>query len=377
MTNHSGGPIGDNHGAGSGITSAFIAILVLIAVVTFLGLLAGVILVLFPQPWSGPLGALAVAGLLVAGLTACGLMLSAVIVYRQMARLLEQVTTIDQQTAIMAEQSVARTQADTYVRSTMVDPAELRDLLAKIHETLLLPEDERARRFENMVEREVTERLAVTEQFIDSSDFHRARGELAALAERFGADVRIQEARERLEKAADAARADDIARVSRHVEDLMGAARWESAERMALELAEKHPVADEAASLIERVQRERKLFEQNHRQRMHEGIQELVHERRWQEAVTAARQFIQTFPVGPDADALRAQIETLEANADIQARQALERHIKQYIQQQQYWDALALARRIISEYPLSPQANALRAQLPRIEELARKQGPQK
>ena len=256
-----------------------------------------------------------------------------------------------------------------------MEPAQVRDLLAKIHETLLLPEDERLRRFEKMVEREFAQRLAATEQFVHSRDFHRARKELAVLSERFGDDPRIQQARERLEKVAEGTRANDIAQVSKHVEDLMGLAHWEEAQRATLELGEKYPLAPEPAALIERVRRERKLFEQKHHQHMHDEIQQLVHERRWQEALVAARQFIQTFPTGPDTEALRAQIETLEANADIQARQAVERQIKQYVQQQQYWDALALARRMISEYPLSPQANALRGQLPRLEELARRQQP--
>ena len=61
----------------------------------------------------------------------------------------------------------------------------------------------------------------------------------------------------------------------------------------------------------------------------------------------------------------------LTANADIQSRQALEQQLKELVRQHQYWDALALARRIISEHPLSPQASALRGQLPRLEELAR------
>jgi hypothetical protein len=110
---------------------------------------------------------------------------------------------------------------------------------------------------------------------------------------------------------------------------------------------------------------------------MHEEIQQFVHQRRWQEALRAAQQFLQTFPNGSDSDSLRSQLETLEANADIQARQALEKQIKEHLQQHRYWDAVALARRIIAEHPLSPQANALRSQLPRLEELAHQQEPQK
>jgi len=358
------------------------AILGLVGLATVIGLLAAVVMLASSgddledfEEWAGWFTATAVALPLVLGLTACGLMMGTILMYRHLARFSEQMTAIDQQTAVVAEQSVARTQADPYAGQTVVDPAETRDLLAKIHETLLLPDEERSRRFEQMMEREFADRLASTQRFIDAFDFHRARGELASLIERFGADPRIQEAQERLDKAAEAAAADDIGRITRHVEELMGSVRWDDAERICLELAQRYPLAQEPAPLLERVRRERKLFAQQHRQRMHDEIQRAVSERRWQEALAGARQFTQTFPTGPDADALRAQMDTLEANADIQARQGLERRYKQYIRQQQYWDALALARRIITEHPLSPQANALRGQVARLEELARAQGP--
>ena len=218
--------------------------------------------------------------------------------------------------------------------------------------------------------------MAATERFIDSHDFHRARQELASLAERFGSDSRINEMAERLEKTAQSALANNIILVSQHVENLMKQGDWDHAERIVLELADKYPTAVEPTALVERVQRERKAFALKHRQRMHDEIQQFVNQRRWQEALVANRKFIETFPAGVDTDALRAQTPTLQANAEIQARQKFEHHIKQYIEQHQYWDALAMARRIITEYPLSPQANALRSQLPRLEELARSQpGP--
>jgi hypothetical protein len=129
--------------------------------------------------------------------------------------------------------------------------------------------------------------------------------------------------------------------------------------------------------LVGRVRRERQIFEQRHRQRLHEEIQQFVHHRRWREAAHAANEFVNTFPTGPDSDALRAQMETLQANAEIETRQILERELKELLQQHRYWDALGLARRIIAEYPLSPQANALRRQIQRIEELARQHEPQR
>jgi hypothetical protein len=244
-------------------------------------------------------------------------------------------------------------------------------LFFDLRETLLLPEPERRRRFERLVERELQRGLTAAERYIISRDFHRAREELAMLVERFGQDERLRTAHERLEKAAEAARANDITHVHQRIDDLVSMGRWEEAERASRELLEKYPVSQEATALLIRVQRERKTYEQRHRQRLFDEIQQHVTQRRWREAAAAANGFLQNFPAGPDSDALRPQLETLVANADIQARQVLEQQLKELVRQHQYWDAVGLARRIISDHPLSPQANALRGQLPRLEELAR------
>src|SRR5690606_16245276 len=95
---------------------------------------------------------LAIAATLAGVLAACGLLIIGMVLYRQTESLVEKMTAIDQQTAILAEQSMARTQAHTYAQSTTVNAVELRTLLEKIHEVLLLPEHERATRFKAMVE---------------------------------------------------------------------------------------------------------------------------------------------------------------------------------------------------------------------------------
>jgi hypothetical protein len=353
---------------------AAMSILVAIAILTCIALSAVVVLVVRQGPVTG-MDVLAIAGLLVGALAAIGLLMVAVIIYRQIDTLLEKLTAIDQQTAILAEQSMARTQAHTYAQSSTVNAVELRTLLEKIYEVLLLPEQERAGRFRAMVDREFGRRLAVIDHLIATNEFHQAREELAALAERFGQDERLTEAADRLEKAAEGGRANDITRVTQFVKEVVAMGRWEEGERALLDLARKYPSSSEPGAMLDRLRQERKRFELLNRQRMHDEIQQFVNQRRWQEALAGTRRFVETFPTGPDTDALRTQLPTLEANADIQARQTLERYIKQYIQKKQYWDALALARRILNEYPLSPQANALRAQIGRLEELARYQLP--
>jgi hypothetical protein len=110
---------------------------------------------------------------------------------------------------------------------------------------------------------------------------------------------------------------------------------------------------------------------------MLEEIQQLVHQRRWREAAEGTRRFLEMFPNDIEAPPLREQLKTLDANAEIQTRQQLEAQYKELIQQHRYWDAVGLANRIIAQYPMSPQANALRGQIGRLEELARRYEPQR
>jgi hypothetical protein len=342
--------------------------------VVLLGLLMGLVgagwMYVHEQSYGILAFALVLAGALVLMAAACGTL---IVIGREsiasLRFLQENNAAIQQQVSVLAERAVRS--SNQPAPPAGLSAAETRALLLEIRETMLLSEPQRERRFERLLEREVQRGLTAAERHVIARDFHRAREELGTLAERFGQDDRLKIAHERLEKAAESARANDLTQATQRVDDLSSMARWDEAERAAREVLDKYPVSQEANTLLIRVQRERKVFEQRHRQRLFDEIQQFVNKRRWQDAAIATHKFLENFAVGPDSDALRSQLETLAANADIQARQTLEQQLKVLIKQHQYWDALALARRIISEHPLSPQANALRAQVARLEELAR------
>lgn len=314
---------------------------------------------------------------LILGLCGVVLCLLAINSRRQMTRLIEQMAALEQRTAIIAEQSVARTREQPPTAAPTVDPQELRAALREIRDVLLLPQDQRVRRYQAVLEAEVQRRIAASDRFVASRDFHRARQELTALTDRFEMDDRIREAQNRLENAADEARAQDLTQAATRIQDLMGLARWHEAEHLARELADKYPAAAEPPTMLERIAHERKLFEQRHRQRLIEEIQQCVRERHWKEAADGTRRFLEMFPTDIEATPLREQLQTLEANAEIQTRQLLELEFKELLQQHRYWDAVGLARRIVAEFPMSPQANALRGQMARLEELARGKEPRR
>lgn len=349
-------------------------ILWLVAAFTVIGLVAWAVVVKARGEQVQSAELLMMIGLLVDTLIAVGLVIALLAIARQFAGLLDRTEAIENRTAVLAEQQVARSRAEVAapVHSGM-DLKEVREALQELRETLLLPEAERARRFAILVEREVKKRLESVERHVLGGEFHHAREELQRLAERFGEDDRVIKARASLDAAAEAARNHDLTMAQSRVQELMAASRWDQAERVAHELAMKYPEGAEVMGLLGLVRRERKLFEHRNRHRMHEEIQQFVHQRRWKEAFEAAQRFIATFPTGSDTDALRDQLATLLANADVQARKDVENRFKELIEQKQYWDALELARRIIQEHPSSPQANALRSQLARLEELAHQQ----
>lgn len=327
------------------------------------------------SPSDATAAGLVVAMWLLAGVGAAGLLGSAAVLIQMQRVAGDQIRSMDQHMAALAQQVFQQSAAGPSKPESNPDLVEVRRLLADMREIMLLPEEQRQARFRNLVQIELRRRLLLANQHIDTREFHRAREELASLADRFGSSDEIRHVTERLQAATRLALREDIEVATRRISDLMTMARWEHAEQYARELTQKYPDAMEPRQLLERVREERKLFDQRHRQRMHDEIQQFVNQRRWREAAGATETFIQTFPTGVDTDALRQQLDTLKANAEIEIRQQLERHIKEYIQRKDYWAALELARRIIAEYPFSPQASVLRMKLGRLEERARQQGP--
>lgn len=359
-------------------TYIFMALAALIAAIALAGIIATPILLWHQEGrvvsgFELPL----LAGLLIIGVVGTVLMLLTLSARRRMDRLMEQVGLLEQRTTILAEQSVARGREAQSGAETSANPAELNNLLSEVRDILLLPQEQRVRRYQAMMEAEFQRRMAAAERFIASRDFHRARQEYAALVDRFGLEERIHEARARLERAAEQVQAQDIAQAATRLQDLGSLGRWDEAEQLIRELADKYPTSPEPAAMREGIARERKLFEQRNRQRMFEEVQQFVRQRRWREAAEGARRFLEAFPNDVEAPPMRDQLATLDGNAEIQSRQQSEQQYKDLIQQHRYWDALALARRIIGEFPMSPQAQVLRAQVARVEELARSHEPQR
>jgi len=373
MDNHSENWITQKKGRPIGLIYGLITVAVVICIITLGGLFSGVFLLRHQDYAHWASLAAMLACLLVTGLLAGGLIMFLVYLVRTIGRAEEKLASLDQQASIIAEQSVISSPAGHPAAKSELNSQEWRELMGEIRDILLLPEQERLQRYQDMLEAELQQHKSAAEKFISSRDFHRAREEMDIFVKRFGANERSRDILRQIDASAEAARVNDISQATKRIDDMMGLCYFDDAERLANKLISNYPGAEEPQALLERVLKERSIFKTKHRQRMHDEIEEHVQQHRWREALQSAYRFLESYSTGPDSDVLRAQMPTLEANADIEARQEMEKQIKECISTHQYVEALGLAKKIIADHPLSPQANVLRGQLTRLEELVRTQ----
>lgn len=206
--------------------------------------------------------------------------------------------------------------------------------------------------------------------FLAKGEYHRALSLVDELEKRFGSDTASERMRTQIKTSRDEAERADIEDSTRKVDNLTSIHAWPRAEELAAELVDRHPDAPAARGLLSRVQRGRQKADDQHRLAAYAEIQGFTSRKEWKQALGAARQFLAKYPKSLEAEALSAQIATLEANAEIHERHELELEIRELVKDKRYAEAVDLAKKIIDRYPDSPQAEALASQLPRLEERA-------
>lgn len=247
---------------------------------------------------------------------------------------------------------------------------ELVTLLREVRDISLLNNEERSKRLE-MQARGTAKRLSE---------------EVPALLREHNwieAQRRVQEARERfptlsdwdalerqIEQVRSQVEARDVESATRQINDLAALGAWERAYEVVLELMERHPNSPKTNELAKRVSQERERSEAENRARLMAQAQEAVHARDWNGAMTLASQLIERFPRSPEAHALRIQLPTLRENAEIQTRKYMESEIRKRIEEHRYRDAMRMAEELIERYPDSPQAQFLREQYDKLSEKA-------
>ncbi len=201
------------------------------------------------------------------------------------------------------------------------------------------------------------------EQVIDAINARmlgRARLLLRDAEAYFPAAPTLEKLKERVEQAATRNEALDYARTKRLVAEAVSDGQWGLAERHAHALTFDHPDSSRC----------RQLWDNTRRARLRSHIQRCAELHHWAEALAASEEFLERFPEGAEAEALREQVDTLRANVEIQQRKQYESRFKELLQTHQYVDALRIAKRVVDRFPESPQAHALRDQIPLLEKRA-------
>ena len=210
--------------------------------------------------------------------------------------------------------------------------------------------------------REHRERRAAEQviEAVNARQLGRARLLLDDAKAFFGSTPRLEKLKGRIEQAAARNEKLDYARSKRLVEEAIADGRWASAERDAQALCFDHPDSQLC----------RHLWDDTRRARLHNHIQQRAQDHDWPEALAATEEFLERFPEGNEAEALGDQMPTLRANAEIHQRKQYEAKLKLLVEAGRYAEALRLAKLVVDRYPTSPQALALRDQIPLLEKRA-------
>ncbi len=262
---------------------------------------------------------------------------------------------------------------DTGEISLPQEPIPWRDLLAvleDIRDTSLLTSEQRMEKRHRVAEAEFEQVTAKIREKTVQGEFATARELAEQIARKYPDDERATSLQSQVESARERNEGEDVASCKQQISDLINISAWGRAREMAEQLRQRHPDSADARQLLLKIEKEHRQFQDEQRRRMYAEVQRFVTRRRWEEALTAAHTFRQRFPNCEESDALQMQLPTLETNAEIEVRQRLEGQIMEYARQGRYIEAVDLARKVIRDFPESPQAQVLREQIGRLEELA-------
>ena len=313
-----------------------------------------------------PIMGLAAGGLLLA---AAALLRLLVDVHAELARL-ERFQYETRSGTVTAEAPMATSASDGGGPGGSAQWHELLLLLRDLRDNSLLSDEERREKKGRVAQDEIHNARIALRTLLSEGRFGQAR-ELAENLHRMHPDEdeaaslldEVERSRQRREST-------DIGECAKQVADLINISAWDRARQLAEQLQQRHPEAIEARQLTARIERDYEVVQREQRQRMYAEIQRYTTRRRWEEARAAARTFMERFPHSEESKMLAAELPTLNANAEIGVRQEMESEIMDLATHGRYMEAVDLAKSVIAQFPESPQAAVLRAQLGRLEELA-------
>ena len=298
-------------------------------------------------------------------------------VLTRVLRRLENIQQITEQTMNSQRDMSSGRQRTASISAALADSTELDELVLLIREVrdiTLLNDEQRSLRLQaqgkavlSLLQREVPVLLR-------EHNWIEARNRVQEARERFPTFTEWDEMERQIEEMRAQVETRDIATAERQVADLTALGAWDRVAEVVKELLERHPDAPKALEMAQGLRAQRNKAEAEQRAKLMAHAQEATNNREWKNALNAATNLIQRYPKSPEAQALRIQLPTLQENAEIQIRQGMEAEIRNLVKAHRFDEALRQANELIQQYPASPQAAALREQLPRLQEKAASPG---
>jgi tetratricopeptide (TPR) repeat protein len=246
----------------------------------------------------------------------------------------------------------------------------VRELLEEIRDYSLMTPEQKQGRWDRLLAHRRSELGEAVQDLLRQRKFVDALHELDRFEELYGRDEETVAVRRKYDAARRIAERRDLAEALDAYATLKSAREWDQAREMAEDLLSTYPQSLEIREWIGQISRDRDQVSAEHRARLVKDVQAHTGEREWRKALGVARTLLDEYPDSAEATAVRGQMDTLEANAEIETRQELENEIKELIKNRKFVEALDLANQMITNYPESPQAEALRSQLPRLRQRA-------
>ena len=244
-------------------------------------------------------------------------------------------------------------------------------LLEQLRDLTLMDEAQRKGYAQHFWARRKQSHLEAIERDVLVGDWTAAFARLEELQVVLPGDTQVSEMQERVESE-QASRLEEDVRVARgRLKIMMASAMWPQAEELAASLQSKYAGKAEADRLVEDVRRERENWERENTEKLFRDITAANERHQWRQAVLAVEEFIRRYPLDDRAEALRLDLPTLQENSAAHERKQQEEHFKDLLKRQRYDEAIGVARAVIAKYPQSPTATEMSKLLPRIEEMAK------
>ncbi|UCG34462.1 MAG: hypothetical protein JSU68_07430 [Phycisphaerales bacterium] len=246
----------------------------------------------------------------------------------------------------------------------------VRELLEEIRDYSLMAPEQKQGRWDRLLAHRRADLGETVQDLLRQKKFVDALHELDRFEELYGRDDETIALRRKYDAARRTAERRDLTEALDAYATLKTAREWDQAREMAEDLLSTDPQSLEIREWIGQINRDREQVSAEHRTGLVKEVQAHTGRREWRKALGVARALLDEYPDSAEAAAVRGQMDTLAANAEIETRQELENEIKELIKHRRFTEALDLANQMITNYPESPQAEALRSQLPRLRQRA-------